>query len=133
MRTAKIYVNNIFAGWLIEKDNRSKYVCEYDESYQGNPISLTMPISQRSYVFSNFPPFFEGLLPEGLQLQALLRQAKLDSHDYFGQLLTVGEDLVGAVTVKEHKPKHKMENGKWIKQEIRHDKKHRKNMEQKET
>jgi hypothetical protein len=28
----------------------------------------------------------------------LLKQAKLDRDDYFGQLITVGEDLVGAVT-----------------------------------
>ena len=51
------------------------------------------------YQFDGFPPFFDGLLPEGAQLEALLRQQKLDRDDGFGQLLTVGGDLVGAVTV----------------------------------
>ena len=51
------------------------------------------------YRFKAFPSFFEGLLPEGPQLDALLRKAKLDKKDYFGQLLQVGNDLVGSVTV----------------------------------
>lgn len=58
-----------------------------------------MPIRDRAYEFDRFPPFFDGLLPEGAQLEALLRQAKLDRTDYMGQLLTVRRDLVGNVTV----------------------------------
>ena len=34
-------------------------------------------------------------------LEGLLKQIKIDKNDYFGQLLAVGGDLVGAVTVKE--------------------------------
>ena len=41
-------------------------------------------------------------MPEGFQLEALLRQRKLDRNDRFGQLLQVGADTVGAVTVNEH-------------------------------
>jgi len=41
-------------------------------------------------------------LPEGFQLEALLRRKKLDRNDHFGQLLLVGGDTVGAVTVREH-------------------------------
>jgi len=33
-------------------------------------------------------------------LEALLRAVKLDRHDHFAQLLAVGRDLVGAVTVE---------------------------------
>lgn len=103
MRIANIFVNNILAGRLIENDNHKNYVLEYNEAYQGAPISLTMPISQKKYLSNKFPAFFEGLLPEGPQLEALLRQSKLDRDDYFGQLVTVGADLVGAVTVFEVK------------------------------
>ena len=53
--------------------------------------------------FDKFPSFFDGALPEGPRLEALLRQAKLDRTDYFGQLVTVGADLVGAITVEEIK------------------------------
>lgn len=49
--------------------------------------------------FETFPCFLEGLLPEGYNLEALLRAAKIDRHDLFSQLVATGADLVGAVTV----------------------------------
>jgi serine/threonine-protein kinase HipA len=102
MRTAKIFINkNTLAGFLIELDAKSGYKIEYVHGYSGPPISLTMPTSKKVYEFAVFPPFFDGVLPEGSQLEALLRQAKLDRDDYFGQLVTVGKDLIGAVSVEE--------------------------------
>lgn len=100
MRRAKVFVNGIPAGILTMQD-KDQYLFEYSDTYQGPPVSLTMPISQKIYHFTQFPPFFEGLLPEGPQLEALLRHAKLNRYDYFGQLLAVGADMVGAVTVEE--------------------------------
>ncbi|MFW5877858.1 MAG: HipA N-terminal domain-containing protein, partial [bacterium] len=44
---------------------------------------------------------FEGLLPEGIQLEGLLKFNKIDRNDLFSQLMAVGDDMVGAVTVKE--------------------------------
>jgi serine/threonine-protein kinase HipA len=40
------------------------------------------------------------LLPEGGQLEALLRIRKLDRQDLFGQLLAVGQDVVGSLRVE---------------------------------
>ncbi len=34
-------------------------------------------------------------------LDALLRKYKIDRNDYFGQLIKVGQDVVGAVTIEE--------------------------------
>ena len=65
------------------------------------PCLLTMPLSERELRFDGFPPFFEGLLPEGEMLDGLLRQRKIDRGDLFGQLVAVGEDVVGAVTIFE--------------------------------
>ena len=53
------------------------------------------------YEFDKFPPVFEGLLPEGMPLEAMLRQNKIDKKDLFKQLVTVGEDVVGSLTIKE--------------------------------
>lgn len=103
MRKVKVFFNGIHAGKLIEKDNKSEYIFEYNDDYNGLPISLTMPIEQKVYEFNTFPPFFDGLLPEGPQREALLKLAKLDRNDFFGQLVTVGADMVGAVTVEEEK------------------------------
>ncbi len=60
-----------------------------------------MPLTQKKYEYSQFPPFFDGLLPEGFMLNALLKQAKLDIDDCLGQLIRVGSDLVGNVMVRE--------------------------------
>lgn len=100
MRQAKIYVNKILAGILKELPD-SKYIFTYEENYDGAPVSLTMPVQKKLYEFKGFPPFFEGLLPEGHLLDGLLRKYKLDSSDYFGQLLIVGKDVVGAVSIEE--------------------------------
>ena len=99
MRKAIISVNNIQAGILAELVD-GKYQFTYLDDYHSAPVSLTLPTAKRIYDFDQFPPFFEGLLPEGIMLEALLRKYKLDRNDYFGQLILVGQDVVGAVTIK---------------------------------
>lgn len=101
MRKARVYVDNIEAGLLIENKADSSYSFKYNEDYQGSPVSLTLPLEQRVYYFSSFPPFFDGLLPEGYQLEGLLKTGKIDRNDMFSQLMAVGGDMVGNVTVKE--------------------------------
>ncbi|MFH1386625.1 MAG: HipA N-terminal domain-containing protein [bacterium] len=103
MRKAKVYFLGGLAGVIeeIEKNKRYKFV--YESGYAGDPISLTMPVKTREYQFESFPPFFDGLLPEGIMLEGLVRRLKIDSNDLFGQLMAVGHDMVGAVTVEEIK------------------------------
>ena len=67
---------------------------------RGANASLTMPTSQPVWDFPHFPAPFEGLLPEGVQLDALLRIRKLDKSDLFGQLLEVGQDVVGSLRIE---------------------------------
>jgi serine/threonine-protein kinase HipA len=104
MRSAQIYVGKVLAGILDEIEKGHHYRLTYLPTYQGRPISLTLPVRMQPYDFLTFPTFFDGLLPEGMQLEALLRQAKLDRDDLFGQLIQVGSDMVGAVSVIEVKP-----------------------------
>lgn len=85
------------AGVLEETERGYRFA--YRSDYAGDPISLTMPLTRADYDFEGFPPFFDGLLPEGFQLESLLQQTKLDADDYLGQLLAVGLDCVGSVTV----------------------------------
>ena len=100
MRKAKVFVHDNFAGILLEKAKNGPYQFTYDQAYNRTPVSLTMPLHEKLHGFSSFPPFFEGLLPEGIMLEGLIRQLKIDRNDYFSQLIAIGEDLVGAVTVK---------------------------------
>ena len=101
MRKAKVFVKGVEAGTLSELDRGTKYIFEYLDGYYGLGVSLTMPIKVKIYKFDKFPPFFDGLLPEGIQLEGLLKIKKIDKNDFFSQLVTVGEDMVGVVTVKE--------------------------------
>ncbi len=101
MRTAKVYMHKKLAGYLTEIEQNKKYKFNYDTSYQGEPVSLTMPVELKEFSFISFPPFFDGLLPEGIQLDGLLRFKKIDKDDYFSQLIATGADLVGAVSVEE--------------------------------
>ncbi len=101
MRRAKIFVGGVWAGVLEEQERAKKYHFRYNGDYQGKPVSLTMPVEKREFSYDTFPPFFDGVLPEGPLLEALLKQAKIDRGDLFGQLLAVGGDLVGNVTVTE--------------------------------
>ncbi|NUQ23314.1 MAG: HipA N-terminal domain-containing protein [Saprospiraceae bacterium] len=101
MNKANIYVHGVHAGILAEVEPGRHYRFDYLQTYTGPPVSLTMPIKSRSYTFSAFPAFFDGLLPEGAMLDGLLSRLKIDRTDYFAQLLATGEDMVGAVTCLE--------------------------------
>ena len=100
MKRATVLVHGILAGFLDEIAAGKEYTFEYGPDYNGPPVLLTMPLSTHRYEFDRFPPFFEGLLPEGVSLEALLKEKKIDQHDYFEQLVCLGQDLVGAVTVE---------------------------------
>jgi serine/threonine-protein kinase HipA len=101
MRKAKVFNFGEHAGDLIEVEKGEKYNFIYDDDYNGPQISLTIPTKKKKYEFNHFPPFFEGLLPEGMQLEALIRQTKTDRNDFYSLLLITGKDLVGSVTIEE--------------------------------
>lgn len=103
MRKANVFVNNQLAGEFLETEKNKSYRFTYNPGYKGGPISLQIPLSKQIYEFDRFPPFFEGLLPEGIMLAGLLKRAKIDSNDFFAQLMEVGADMVGYVTVEEQK------------------------------
>jgi len=93
-----IRVHGTAAGYLIREG--SQFTVRYLPSYAGSSISLALPVRNKPYVFSGLPPFFDGLLPEGVGLEGLLRTRKLDRDDWMGQLLAVGQDVPGSVTLE---------------------------------
>lgn len=97
-----VFYNNEKAGILSKiKDG---YEFEYDNNYANNPdskpISRTMAISQKKFFSEKLFTFFENLLPEGFLLELTVSKLKIDKNNKFELLLHVGEDTVGAVTVK---------------------------------
>ncbi|MCK6605278.1 MAG: HipA N-terminal domain-containing protein [Ignavibacteriaceae bacterium] len=100
MKRARVYNFGIHCGYLDEIIRGKEYVFTYRDGYDGKPISLTMPVSRKMYRYEQFPPFFDGLLPEGFNLDALCRRMKIDRDDSFRQLMIVGKDVVGSVSVE---------------------------------
>ncbi|RKX28948.1 MAG: toxin HipA [Verrucomicrobia bacterium] len=107
-RWAEIFQRGVPAG-VLEEQAGGGWGFRYLEGYSGPPVSLTMPVAERSFQFEEFPAIFEGLLPEGPQLEALLRTHKIDRNDAFRQLVTVGADVVGSLTVAEGADDHQKE------------------------
>jgi serine/threonine-protein kinase HipA len=87
------------AGYLEEMDD-GVWSFTYCPDYIGPAVSLTMPLRSERYTFDRFPSVFEGLLPEGVQLEAVLRKHKIDRDDPYGLLIVVGADLVGSLTIE---------------------------------
>mgnify|MGYP001819644160 CR=1 FL=1 len=103
LRSAEVHQLGELAGTLTERPGGGWFFT-YLDSYNGPPISLTMPVRPEPYEFPALPPALEGLLPEGLQLEALLKKHKIDRSNTFRQLVTVGADLVGSLTIHEVTP-----------------------------
>ena len=79
MREAEVSMHGIPAGILVEIEAGKKYRFAYFEKYAGPAIALTMPVGEKEFVFDRFPPFFDGLLPEGLLLEGLLKLRKANT------------------------------------------------------
>lgn len=96
---AQIRLHGRPAGQLSREASGEGWRFEYLAGYDGPPLSVTLPVSRRLFTWDSFPPFFEGLLPEGVNRESLLRAYDLEETDLFGMLLAAGEDTVGAITV----------------------------------
>jgi serine/threonine-protein kinase HipA len=92
-----IYVGEHLAGYLSQESSR--YVFEYLPIYKGAPVFLGWDLQQPRREWDDFPPTFDSLLPEGVLLDQLLAKHKLDKSDKWGQLIAVGLDLTGFVSV----------------------------------
>lgn len=76
MRQARILNHDIFAGILTEDENgySFKYDLDYLHSENAEAISLTLPLSDKTYNEKILFPFFDGLIPEGWLLDIVEKQ-----------------------------------------------------------
>jgi serine/threonine-protein kinase HipA len=90
-------------GLLVETSSGSRFT--YDRRYiddpEARPVSPTMPVRQEPYESAGLLPFFDNLLPEGAQLDILVRRHKLDPRDKFGILLATLPSAIGAVEIHQ--------------------------------
>lgn len=67
MKQAKVFLNNVTAGILTENDMgyEFRYDSDYLKSDGAVAVSLTLPLTDRTYRDKVLFPFFDGLIPEG--------------------------------------------------------------------
>ena len=101
MSKALIQYKGKDAGILKETDEG--YEFQYDKEYLADetsmPVSLTLPLSEKTYKSSVLFPFFDGLIPEGWLLDVALRNTDISELDRFSLLLLCCKDCIGAVSV----------------------------------
>ena len=101
-RKVAVYHNERQAGLLIQHGQKS-YSFQYDTQYiaTGLPIAFRLPLQKESFHSETLFPFFENLASEGWLLHLQSTQQKIDERDTFSLLIANGEDLVGAISLKE--------------------------------
>ena len=110
MRQAHIYYQDQLAGLLTEDENG--YTFQYDAAYiksnDADPVSLTLPISEKPYTSLILFPFFDGLIPEGWLLDIAEKSWKINRRDRMSLLLACCKDCIGAVSVIRNLAREKL-------------------------
>lgn len=100
-REIEVWLYDEAAGILSELEN--KYEFSYFTGYAGPALSISMPVRTEPYISQDLHPFFKGLAPEGWLRKRYSEIQKIDSRDLFGLLMHNGDDLLGAIVIKERK------------------------------
>ena len=100
-REGTVFFRGLKAGTVWQDDDGYGFV--YDTGYLQSakePISFTLPLSEKEYVSKTMLPFFDGLIPEGWLLDISVKNWKLDPKDRMQLLLTICRDCIGAVSIE---------------------------------
>ena len=103
MRRAEVYFKDLLAGFLTDFDDHYEFQYTNDYLSKGYPISVTLPLQKDAFVSKTLFPFFDGLIVEGWLLNVTKDNWKISPNDRMGLLLLLGEDTIGAVSIKEVK------------------------------
>ncbi|MBW1860380.1 MAG: HipA N-terminal domain-containing protein [Deltaproteobacteria bacterium] len=98
---ADVYLWDRKAGLLerTAQGYRFAYYPEHLSSKDAQPVSLTLPLTDKAYESASLFPFFLGLIPEGWLLDIASRTLKIDPDNAFDMLLATCGDCIGAVKV----------------------------------
>jgi len=103
MKQGNVYYKNVLAG--IIREDEDGFTFQYDPGYlqreDAQPVSLTLPLREESYVSQVIFPFFDGLIPEGWLLDVATKSWKINERDRMGLLLACCNDCIGAVSIEQ--------------------------------
>lgn len=97
----KLYKNQEFLGTLCRNPTGCEIVWDLDffknNLNQRITYNISVQKSVQGFVGVGLPPYFAGLLPEGLRLKALIKKVKTSADDLFTLLSAAGQDPVGDI------------------------------------
>jgi serine/threonine-protein kinase HipA len=101
-----VYCSEMRCGILSRTLHGSEF--RYDRSFLSSParpkngIAIQIPYQEEPIRTEgvNLHPFFAGLLPEGLRLEAIIAKAQTSRDDLFTLLIEAGSDCIGDVYVR---------------------------------
>jgi serine/threonine-protein kinase HipA len=102
MTSAQVFYGDQLAGVLrrVAGGFEFSYDSDYIRQSGALPVSLTLPLRPEPFVQKSLFPFFEGLLPEGWLLRFASTALRIDPSDKFELLLRLGNDPIGAVSIR---------------------------------
>lgn len=99
----KVFKNDLFVGYLRRTHQGVELAFDQIFFNTHKTQNLTYKTKVSSLVLNynglNLPPFFAGLLPEGLRLKALVKELKTSEDDMFTMLVAVGHKVIGDVYI----------------------------------
>lgn len=103
VEAADVYKGEILAGRLqrVDTEVRFEYHRDYLSAVDRPAVARSLPKrhEQVRATGGSLPPFFAGLLPEGVRLTAIATGTRTSLDDHLTLLLAVGQDAVGDVRV----------------------------------
>lgn len=102
MKIGKVYFDGVPCGILKHSDEYYfSYLSSWLKKEGAEPISLTMPLTDKVYKSKRLFPFFDNLIPEGWILDVVIKNSNIDPVDRMELLLKTCKDPIGAVSVEE--------------------------------
>ena len=102
-----VYFHDRFAG-VLRQEPGDRCSFTYDGEFLKKPdaIAVSLPPQTVAHIYpGRLHPFFDNLLAEGRQASVQARWMGVPVEDRFARLLAFGGDCIGAVTVRDPKPR----------------------------
>ncbi|MDE6444784.1 MAG: HipA N-terminal domain-containing protein [Muribaculaceae bacterium] len=101
MKRAKVFINSTLAGILTEDDMGYEFLYDSDflKSDKAEAVSITLPLSEKTYRDKVLFPFFDGLIPEGWLLDIAEQSWKISARDRFSLLLACCKDCIVNISI----------------------------------
>ncbi|MCD7751197.1 MAG: type II toxin-antitoxin system HipA family toxin [Lachnospiraceae bacterium] len=94
----------VYIGEITGRDSRDacfSYADAY-RAWQGSrPVSLSLPLEERTFSPERTKNYFEGLLPEGFTKKCVAQRLHADEEDYLSILSGLGRECLGALKILE--------------------------------